>query len=115
MGADIVHVLADGTLLLSEELRESFADVRTFWATREDDFILLIPLDRKDEEALTASRALAELREMATQTGETARTAEEVIEKLQAIRRRIWEEEYRPRYLKAIEKYYATHSDRRPR
>jgi negative regulator of replication initiation len=115
MKEDIVRVLPDGTLVLSEELKESFADVLTFWATQEDDFILLMPLDRKGEETPTTAQALTKLREMTAQADETTRTPEEVIEKLRAIRRRIWAEEYRPRHAKALERFYAAHPDRRPR
>jgi hypothetical protein len=102
MISGIVRVLPDGTLVLSDELKETFADVQTFWAAQEGDFILLMPLEWEGSEALTAKQALDELRKMATQDGETTRTPEEVMEELRTVRRRIWKEEYRSRYIKAL-------------
>jgi phosphoglycolate phosphatase-like HAD superfamily hydrolase len=115
MRTGIVKVQQDGTLVLSEELMESFADVRAFWATQEDGFILLMPLDREGEEAQTAAQALAALRQMAAKAEETTRTPEEVLEELRAIRRQIWAEEYRPQYTTVLERHHAANTDGRPR
>ena len=72
-------------------------------------------LERAGEESLSASEALEEMRLMVARIGGMKKTPQEVIEDLRAIRKRIWETEYRPRYAEVLEEYYARHPDRRPR
>lgn len=115
MKADIVHVLPDGHLALPERIRNNFADVKTFWAESRDEFIVLMPLERAGKETLSAQEALEQLQRMVAEAGGVNKTPEEVIEELRAIRKQIWEREYRPRYAKALEEHYARHPDRSPR
>jgi len=72
-------------------------------------------LERAGEESLSASEALEEMRLMVARIGGMKKTPQEVIEDLRAIRKRIWETEYRPRYAEVLEEYYAHRPDRRPR
>jgi len=115
MKANVVQVLPDGHLALPEQMKKAFADVKTFWAESRDEFIVLMPLERTGEESLSASEALEEMRQMVARAGGMKKTPQEVIEGLRAIRKRIWETEYRPRYAEVLEEYYARHPDRRPR
>lgn len=115
MKANVVQVLPDGHLALPERIRNGFSDVKTFWAESGDEFIVLMPLERAGEEHLSAQEALERLQRMVAEAGGVKKTPEQVIEELRAIRKQIWEREYRPRYAKALEEYYARHPDRSPR
>jgi hypothetical protein len=115
MNANVVQVLPDGHLALPEQMKRAFADVKTFWAESRDEFIVLMPLERAGEEPLSASEALEEMRQMVARAGGVKKTPQEVIGDLRAIRKRIWETEYRPRYAEVLEEYYARCPDRRPR
>lgn len=114
MSANVVQVLPDGHLALPEQMKKAFADVKTFWAESRDEFIVLMPLERAGEESLSASEALEAMRQMVARAGGMKKTPQEVIEDLRAIRKFIWETEYRSRYAEALEEYYARHPDCRP-
>jgi hypothetical protein len=96
-------------------MKKAFADVKTFWAESIDEFIVLMPLEQAGEESLSASEALEAMRQMVARAGGMHKTPQEIIEDLRAIRKRIWETEYRPRYAEVLEEYYARRPDRCPR
>jgi len=112
--ANVAEVLPDGNLALPEEVKRVFADVKTFWVARGDGFLVLMPLELTSGEALLPKQALDKLREMVAKAGGLDKTPAEVIEELRAIRKQVWESEYRPKYAQVLEEYYASHPDRRP-
>jgi hypothetical protein len=104
MEQSIAQVLPDGRLALPSEFRDLLEEVQGFIVRQQNDVLILLPILEDDEDAdKTASELLQAMREEIGREGRADRSLAEIIEEMRAVRKKIWEERFRPHYAESLD------------